>query len=692
MIQKKGQAALAAAFVALFFGAVFYFGWFADASANNKVLWITADKAEVAHIQNLIQQRGGTMPFRVVEEREGISIMQLDELFVEDLSREMHSAFHKCAGFSAHDTFQEASDFVNGALRADANAVAVDYTIDNAENAVPLIAAVDEPYTRQVIIDLSAFPNRRYNQPSGQDSAEWIKNRWTQLAEGRSDITVEYFTHPTSTSPQPSVIMTITGTELPDEIVVLGGHQDSINSWSGSTGSAPGADDDASGIASLTDTIRVLTEMNFRPARTIQFMAYAAEEVGLRGSNAIAANYQTKGINVVGVLQLDMTNYRSPSSLLDIALVTDRTNAAQNQFLRDLISEYMPSYFVGDTTCGYGCSDHSSWNSRGVPASFPHESTLSNSNDLIHTANDTIAHSGNNANHAIKFNKLALAFVAELAKGEIVDANVTTREKFDYDGDGRADLSVFRPDNGAWYINGSTEGFMGYFFGLPTDRIVPGDYDGDGKTDLGIYRDGMWHVLGSSDGYKALQFGIAEDIPVVEDFDGDGISDIAVFRASAGMWHILRSKLGYTAVSFGMTGDIPVTADYDGDGIGDVAFFRSGNWHILKSGSGYAMISHGMAGDIPVTGDFDGDGRSDLSVFRDGMWHRLGSESSSVISTQFGIAGDVPVAGDYDGDGKWDIGVYRGGIWYRLYSSDGAFRADQFGLPADKPTEAAFVQ
>ena len=82
-------------------------------------------------------------------------------------------------------------------------------------------------------------------------------------------------------------------------------------------------------------------------------MAYAGEEAGLLGSGAIAQNFQASGVNVVGVLQLDMTNYKSPSA--DIAMITDFTNALQNQFVRDLAATYLPTLVVTNSVCGYAC-------------------------------------------------------------------------------------------------------------------------------------------------------------------------------------------------------------------------------------------------------------------------------------------------------------------------------------------------
>jgi leucyl aminopeptidase len=154
---------------------------------------------------------------------------------------------------------------------------------------------------------------------------------------------------------------------------------------------------------------------NYRPQRTVKFIAYAAEEVGLRGSKEIAAWHKNNGINVVGVLQLDMTNYKG-SSTVDVALVTDYTSSSQNQFVRNLITTYVKIPQT-NTTCGYGCSDHAAWYNQGYAATIPFESTVSASNPYIHSSSDTISRSGGTATHALKFSKIAAAYVAELAKG-----------------------------------------------------------------------------------------------------------------------------------------------------------------------------------------------------------------------------------------------------------------------------------
>ena len=70
----------------------------------------------------------------------------------------------------------------------------------------------------------------------------------------------------------------------------------------------------------------------------------------------------------------------------------------------------------------------------------------------------------------------------------------------DFDGDGRSDISVFRPADTNWYLDRSVEGFAAVQFGQSTDKIVPADFDGDGKTDISVYRNGTWYWLSSADG------------------------------------------------------------------------------------------------------------------------------------------------------------------------------------------------
>ena len=283
-----------------------------------------------------------------------------------------------------------------------------------------------------------------------------------------------------------------------------------------------------------------------------------------------------------------------------------------------------------------------------------------------------------------------------IADGRVAGVQPARNKTADFDGDGKTDISVFRPADGAWYlVNSANSSFTALNFGLSTDILAPGDYDGDGKTDIAVFRpsDGTWYIQLRTT-LRGQQFGANGDIPVPADYNGDGFTDIAVFRPSDGTWYIWNSSGSANLLrveQFGASGDKPVPGDYDGDGKTDLAVYRpsDGAWYLLRSQQGFTGVQFGVAADKPVQADYDGDGKTDLGVYRDGTWYLLKSQEG-FAGIQFGIATDKLAPGDFDGDGRADLAVFRDGIWYLLRSQTG-FTGVQFGAGGDRTIPSAYV-
>ena len=348
--------------------------------------------------------------------------------FHPEIAESLHGKFAHGHGYIFRNSKEDALESLQE--KPSQKKAPFNYTISEQAFITTALNDVDVKEIEKTILMLEGFKTRYHTRQEANDAVLKLKEVWEKMIAdaGRTDVAVRIVGH--VNTPMKSLILTFNGIEKKDEFVIIGGHADSTVGWNANQTFAPGADDNASGIATITEVLRVLLKNNFKPQRTTEIMAYAAEEIGLVGSKEIAQKYASENKNVIGYVQFDMTNYKG--STKDVILMTDAyCDANLNSFLMQLMDEYNKTglhQFTYDTSqCGYGCSDHFSWSDNGFAATLPFEAKMQDSNPYIHSVNDTYATLGKTSTHATKFTKLGIEYVVEAAKTSTLGTNDVDR-------------------------------------------------------------------------------------------------------------------------------------------------------------------------------------------------------------------------------------------------------------------------
>lgn len=387
---------------------------------NDRMVWVGI---EPVILSTITKSRMRVFEYKDVIKGNNETFFKIKESEMDKISHFIHHNFKRCGGFrvlhkepkteeklAKYKSLFNSTEFgwydFQKLLRPD-------YSINQESTVEAWLPEVSIDYMNGIVTHLSSYKTRYYKSPEGVEALKWIGAEWSKLTASRSDAKVSYYKY--STHDQPTVILTIEGSDplLKDQIIILGGHGDSINTDNeGIHTPAPGADDNAAGIAVVSDIIRVMVGQNFQPKHTIQFIAYAAEEVGIQGSYELARVYREKKAKVIGVMQFDGVNYNVKKTY-DMALISDNTNPEQNNFLASLIDKYVKATWTWEK-CGYGCSDHAAWNYEGYRASYPVEAITAEQTPYLHTVKDTFDKSNFTTEHASLFTKLGIAYLIEL--------------------------------------------------------------------------------------------------------------------------------------------------------------------------------------------------------------------------------------------------------------------------------------
>lgn len=218
-----------------------------------------------------------------------------------------------------------------------------------------------------------------------------IKNKFIQL--GYSNARLDSFSlsvdwdNETYNTWQYNVIASIQGSSNPENIYVMGAHYDCIVDEGDPFENAPGANDNASGLAAVIEVARVFKTQAFVPKNTIEFVAFAAEENDLNGSADYTRKAASSSENIVMMLNNDMVATATGSESSWTVNVMDYSNSSS------LRSDFVA---CGELYTNLNFSHDNSYNKDGDSYSFFDEGfkaifIISDADDgNYHTTNDIV--------------------------------------------------------------------------------------------------------------------------------------------------------------------------------------------------------------------------------------------------------------------------------------------------------------
>lgn len=315
------------------------------------------------------------------------------------LASQIHQETHYCGHLQVF-TLQDS-------LQSELQIVPPVYAANALFQALPnILQQIDIDAIKSTIETLSSLDTRHYS--TAETASLTVQEQMQAAASGHSSATISLVQH--DIGEQPSVVVRIPGQKAgsdDDAKVIVGAHLDTIARPSDD---APGADDDATGVAILVELLRQITAQQLVFERSIELHAYGVEEIGLIGSRDLAVQAQSQSLRTAAMMQIDMTGWSSEANDPTIFLVDHDTS----RDLRRQAMQWMHHYFQSDFALGElpigATSDHKSWYDRGFATLFAFEDP-DNYNPHIHTRSDTFDKL-NNFTLTRRIAQLALTFLS----------------------------------------------------------------------------------------------------------------------------------------------------------------------------------------------------------------------------------------------------------------------------------------
>lgn len=330
-----------------------------------------------------------------------------------------------------------------------------DFPVIIEENAIirEMMNQVDMDSLQATVQHLQDYQSRYWSSTNAFNASDWITGRMAALGlevEQQGFYASTWFG---SGQAAPNVIGIQRGTLYPDVYVVCGSHFDSFTWSAPSGGNAPGADDNATGVASVLESARIMTQYEFE--YSIVYCAFGCEEMGLYGSEAYAERCHQQEMEILGYFNNDMNGYLNPGDPIHIDCIYPNSVAPIGNYYMNVGSVYFPDLQIRHVDFDEGDSDHTSFNNNGYMGIYPFED-YQNYSPYIHTTNDLIGTSVNSWEMSQQYCRMNIGCLAELANlvdhtdvPEIEDLNEEIVRYEVYDLMGRR---ITEPESGIYIV------------------------------------------------------------------------------------------------------------------------------------------------------------------------------------------------------------------------------------------------
>lgn len=289
-----------------------------------------------------------------------------------------------------------------------------DFPVVTEENAIirEMMNQVNMDSLQATVQYLQDYNSRIWNSQNAFDASDWIAARMQALGLEVEQQAFNASTWLGSGQAAPNVIGIQRGTVYPDVYVVCGSHFDSF-SWEAYSGggNAPGADDNATGVASVLESARIMTQYEFE--YSIIYCAYGCEEMGLYGSEAYASRCQQQSMEILGYFNNDMNGYLY-GDVIHIDCIYPNSVAPIGDYYMNIGSVYFPELPIRHVNFNDGDSDHTSFNQHGYMGIYPFED-YQHYSPYIHTPNDLIGTSVNSWEMSQQYCRMNIGCLAEIA-------------------------------------------------------------------------------------------------------------------------------------------------------------------------------------------------------------------------------------------------------------------------------------